>query len=425
MKHTLAKRRTTKSTATVSSSKWQTIALCSLVYFISYFTRKDFAVVMAALINQGFITKATGGWIGTALFISYGTGQVLCGILADRFPPRYLLGSGLILTGICNAMMPTAINAGLAIPLWAVNGFAQAFMWPPIVRILADSLDEETFVTANLIVTSAAHAATMLLYLFVPLCLNFFSWQFVFLSAAVFAAIALLCVIIGLTIVLPKNDKINHTAAPACRPHMDSFWKTMCSAGVLPLIVCIVAMGYLRDGIESWMPTLYCEAFQKSESEAILLSILLPAFSVISITVITAAHRFRAFNNEANGCIYLFFSAAAICIPLCFLLDATTGMTRILCLLLAAVVCGCMHASNFLLISCLPGRFSKYGMAATVSGICNAFVYIGAAISMYGIPAIAQSLGWNSAILSWMFIALIGGIFAIWGKKKYTHFITR
>ena len=320
-------------------------------------------------------------------------------------------------------LMPSALTIGLAVPLWALNGFAQAFMWPPIVRIMADSLDAETFVTANLFVTSAAHISTILLYLYVPLCLRFFSWQFVFSSAVALASVALLSIIIGLSVILPVSG------APArCRPRTAAtgnrgFLRIIRLSGVLPLTVCIVACGYLRDGIESWLPTLYSEAFQKGEQEAILLSAMLPVFSVISTTAITAAHRYRTFNHEAKGSAILFAGAAVICIPLCALLGSSEISIRVLCLIFASLVCGCMHACNFLLISCLPGRFRKYGIVATISGICNAFVYIGAAASMYGIPAISQVAGWRGVVISWMVIALLGSGFAFLGKQKYTQFI--
>ena len=38
-------------------SKGGIIALCSLVYFVSYFSRKDFAAVMAAMILDNIIDK--------------------------------------------------------------------------------------------------------------------------------------------------------------------------------------------------------------------------------------------------------------------------------------------------------------------------------------------------------------------------------
>lgn len=50
----------------------------------------------------------------------------------------------------------------------------------------------------------------------------------------------------------------------------------------------------------------------------------------------------------------------------------------------AALVSGCMHGINHMLISLIAKNFSKYGMVLTFSGLLNAFTYIGVFISSYG-----------------------------------------
>lgn len=404
--------------------KWKIIGLCSFVYFISYFTRKDFSVAMAALINQNLIDKVTSGKINTGLFIWYAVGQVLCGVLADRFSPKLLLVCGLSVTGICNLFMPLAIKNDIAIPLWTINGFAQAFMWPPIVRILSDNLDEESFLSANLLVCTASHISTMVLFLYVPLCLEYFSWGFVFSSAAFLAFLALLFVIIGLSSLLSGPRKAGKATTPVCSDSIGGLGKIVFSSGVIPMLACVAAMGCLREGIESWLPTLYCEAFEKGEQEAILLSTMLPVFSMCATMVIRIAHRFPAFNNESGGVARLFAVSSMICIPILILLDATSNIARILCLTLSSLVCGVMHACSFLLISCVPGRFSKYGMVATMSGFCNAFVYLGAAISMYAIPVITQATGWKGTVLLWLVLSLAGCLISLLNHNKYSLFIS-
>ncbi len=169
------------------------VALCSLVYFVSYFSRKDFAAVMAGMLEENVISNDIGGLIGMALFICYGAGQLVSGYLGDKIKPELLMIAGLTTTTVCNLMMPLVPSHGLMIPVWAVNGFAQAMLWPPIVRILADNLDHEQFVRANVIVTSVAHVATILLYLYVPVCLQFFDWKTVFYTAT---AICLLMLVL-------------------------------------------------------------------------------------------------------------------------------------------------------------------------------------------------------------------------------------
>ena len=131
---------------TICSKKYSRsgiIALCCLVYFVSYFSRKDFAAVMAAMITEGAIERANAGLVGTMLFIFYGFGQLVSGYLGDKIRPRYLIMLGLSVTGLCNALMPVSSD-GAMIFIWGLNGLAQAMLWPPIVKILSQHLDRKT-----------------------------------------------------------------------------------------------------------------------------------------------------------------------------------------------------------------------------------------------------------------------------------------
>ncbi len=405
------------------------VAICSLVYFASYFTRKGFAATMAGMISAGVIDKSLGGFIGMGLFICYGVGQLISGYLGDKIKPRDLIFIGLGLSGVCNLLMPLVSNSALMIPIWAFNGLGQAMLWPPIVRMLADSLDHERFVRANLLVTSAAHVSTIILYLYVPVCLKFFSWQTVFFTASALALFTILVFAICMLMLVKKSkaDSTEKSDTPTpvstkTAEDFNIFIKRAIGMGIIPILVGIVTMGFLRDGIESWLPTLYSEAFGRDASESVLVSVLLPIFSVLSISVITVLHRSPLFGNEVRGSLVIFAAAAVACIPLSVLISFDSVVIRTVCLVLAALVCGFMHAINFLLISCLPGRFSSMGRSATASGFCNACVYIGAAISMYGIAA-TSTFGWNVTAITWIGISAIGAVACLIALKAYTKFI--
>ena len=62
-----------------------------MVYFVSYFSRKDFAAVMAGMISDGSISRANAGLVGTMLFAFYGVGQLISGYLGDKMKPRSLI----------------------------------------------------------------------------------------------------------------------------------------------------------------------------------------------------------------------------------------------------------------------------------------------------------------------------------------------
>lgn len=421
-------------TRKIKNSGAAIVTLCSLVYFVSYFARKDFAAVMAAMISDSIIDKSMGGFIGMGLFIAYGVGQLVSGYLGDRIKPTSLLIFGLATTLVCNLFMPIVSDAAiwLMIPVWTVNGFAQAMLWPPIVRILADNLDHERFVTANLLVTTAAHVSTILLYLYVPLCLQYMNWKTVFFTASIITFVVMAVFIVSMSFIVfdkkaekePKEEK----AAPVSNnpeAKKEGFFAVFVRAGVVPVFFAIVMMGFLRDGIESWLPTLYSEAFGRAATESILVSAVLPVFSIVSITAIRAAHKSKIFANETRGAAILFGMSIVLAIPLAILINFEQSALRLVCLILAALICGCMHAVNFLYISCLPGRFATYGKAASASGFCNACTYIGAAASMYGIAAVAEWMGWSVTVITWIAIAVLGALFSIFAFPKFTVFMKK
>ena len=400
--------------------------MCSLVYFVSYFARKDFAVAMAGMIEAGAIDKTIGGHIGTALFIAYGLGQLVSGYLGDKLKPGLIISIGLAVTCAANAAFPFANSGYGMIPIWAINGFAQAMLWPPIVKILANSLDHAAFVRANLYVTSAAHISTVLLYVYVPMCLSFASWKAVFYSAAIisFISLAIFLALMWRTVVGTKRYPNQHTLPKAKKKTGgESFARIAFRAGLFPIFVSIVAMGFLRDGIESWLPTLYNEIVGGTAASSTLLSAILPIFAILSIVIIKALHKTKLFKNEVLGCMIIFLACIVLSAPLPFIMKHESTLLRGTCLVISALITACMHGINFLLISCLPGRFVKTGRTSTASGITNAFTYVGAAISSYALPAISSQFDWSASAVSWIIVAAIGVVFAIIAIRKYTAFI--
>lgn len=408
-------------------SKKSIVALCAIVYFTSYFSRKSFAVALVQILADpgAGLFETTAGLIETAMFVFYGAGQLLSGFLGDRVKPAVLLGTGLGVTSLCNLALPFVPGGEWMIPIWAINGLAQAMLWPPIVRILSDNLDHERYVRANFFVTSAAHAATILLYLYVPLCSRLFSWRAAFYSAAGLAALVMAVFLVAVSVILPKEptqtEEIKEESAAPKAKHMLS--SILLGSGILPILGSIIMCGILRDGIETWLPTLYSQAFGRPAGEATVLSIILPIFSVLAVSLVTVLHKKRFFNNEIRGSALLFLVAAALCLPLSILISVEHTVARFIALILAALVCASMHGINFLLISCLPGRFARFGRASTVGGLVNAFVYIGAAAATYGFALISQHGGWALTTLSWMGVGAVGVAFALLAYRKYTAFI--
>ena len=399
------------------------VLLCTIAYFASYFSRKTFAVVMVEMLSKNVINETVAGLIGASLFVFYGAGQLVSGYLGDKLKPRYLMFCGLMVSAICNLVFPLIPNQYWLIPVWAINGFAQALLWPPIVRLLAENLSHERYVTANLIVTCGAHVSTILLYLYAPLCISFMSYKAVFYTSTIFCVVVGIIFIVAMSLALRGSEvKERVTDTKVCE-RQEGGVEILVHSGALPLLFAIISMGFMRDGIEGWLPTLYSQAFNRDSSESILVSVALPIFSIISLFIVRAIHKTKLFNNEAKGAVVLFGISAALCVPFSILIGFENTACRIICLLLGAITCACMHSCNFLLISCMPGRFARFGRSSTIGGICNACTYIGAAVSMYGIAFLSGTIGWSLTVVTWIGVLLLGAIASFLAIKKYTKFI--
>lgn len=199
------------STSTQIRGKARSIAwICTLVYFGSYITRQNFGVMLLYVI--GNFSSATGissddmsvklAVVLTAMTISYGIGQVVCGFIGDKIKPQYMLTGGLALASVTNILMAMPFisspdNITLMAVLWAVNGVAHSMLWPPIVRIMSMYLTDEEYGYSAVRVSWGSQFATILLYLGCPLLVSYahLSWR----------TVILICSIVGVVIDIVWN----------------------------------------------------------------------------------------------------------------------------------------------------------------------------------------------------------------------------
>jgi OPA family glycerol-3-phosphate transporter-like MFS transporter len=87
-----------------------------------------------------------------------------------------------------------------------------------------------------------------------------------------------------------------------------------------------------------------------------------------------------------------------------------------------SLITAAMHGVNLLLISRVPLYYAKYGKISTVSGVLNAFTYIGSAASTYGVAVFSEKYGWYFTVGSWAVITLIGCLVCLINIRKWKKF---
>ena len=369
------------------------ILLLASAYFVSYLTRINFGAVIYEMVQDTGFAKAELSAAVTGAFITYGAGQFLSGWLGDRMQPKVLMLAGLLLSVAMNLLIPFCPTPATMTAVWCVNGFAQAFMWPPLVRLMACLFHEDDYRRCTVRVHWAASIGTILLYLLSPVLIGIAGWRTVFFFSAVSGLImAAFWVKYCVRVDAPQKaaeKKSGGAAAILLAPMM------------LAVMVAIVLMGALRDGVTTWMPTYIGETYNLGTGVATLTGVAMPLFGIACQQLASLLYKKM---HDAPLPTSVMLSVLAVIATL--LLIFTTGKNAVLSVLGAALLTGSMHGTNMTLISFVPSHFRHTGYVSTISGVMNACVYIGSALSTYGFAAMSETAGWGATIVLWLGLAV-------------------
>ena len=387
------------------------LRLTVLLYAISYVTRINYAAVISEVIADRGLDPRAASLALTACALTYGVGQLIAGSLGDRVQPRGMVVLGLVATAFCNILFPFCSSSAAMTAVWAVNGLAQAFLWPPLAKLMAAcSADNTAYQRSVSAVMRGAAYGTMGVYLLSPVLIHCWSWRAVFWMAALLATgMAVVwyrcCPLITLT---PLSSGIPSASRPRAR-----FPWSVLLAGTL---VAITLQGVLRDGITTWTPTYIGATFHLDAELSILTGVVMPIFSALSIAFTDWLAR-RICTNEMILSAVL-FAVAAGASGLIYLLRGAGAIPSVI---LLALLIGSMHGVNFLLIGIMPKWFSAGGQMATVAGVMNSFTYVGTAVSTYGIAAVSNRFGWDITVALWAATGLLGAVIGMVLARRLTQ----
>lgn len=387
--------------------------LFCLLYFTSYMTRKSFGAVKLGIPDR-LLTDQQIGYIGSALFFTYGAGQVISGLLGDKIDPRKLIFCGLGVTTLCNAAFPFITSVPTLVVLWGINGFAQALFWPPIVKLMTIYLKGDSYTKAVMSVSLAAQAALLAVFGSAALFVNLDAWQGMFGLSCGLAVLTAAGLVFGFRTLERRHPGAVKDAlegktsesppAPSVEPapKKESLWRTILVAGLLFAFVMTTTVGYLRDGIEEWMSTYLYETFSLQADLSTLMNLFMPIFGMVCVRFAAVLH-LKILRNEMREVLLLM----SLCTGATLLLGLFHALHPAFSLAMIVLSVGCIHAANTSLTCYLPARFVKSGRVSTVSGLVNAFTYVGSTLATSLTPALAAGAGWSVTILSWSAVAMV------------------
>ena len=385
------------------------VLLFAAMYMVSYITRINYGAVLAAMIEDTGLSKPLLSLAVTGSFVTYGTGQIVSGMLGDKLSPKRLILYGLIATTLMNVLIPVCNTPYRMLVVWCINGFAQAFMWPPLVKLMTVLFSPADYKLACVKVSFGSTLGTIAVYLMAPIMIALSGWRLMFWLSA-------LCGVVMIFIwnrACPETGIVKRIVTGKGNTGSRILFTPL----MLLIMLVIILQGILRDGVTTWMPSYISESYHLSSEISIVTGVFMPVFSIICIYIAGWLYR-KKIKNPITCAASIFGAGAAAALLLFIQTDSNAAVS----VFLAAAITGCMHGVNLLLITMLPPYFDKYGKVSTVSGVLNACVYIGSAISTYGIAVLSEGKGWHFTLFTWFVTAAAGTAVCImcirpWRKK--------
>lgn len=399
------------------------VASLWFVYAASYFIRTCYAASIASIVSEGTYSKGEVGLIGTAFFICYGVGQFISGLIGDRVNPFAMIVFGSAAGALSCFAMAFADSLISMLIIWAANGFFQSMLWSPILRVFSQTIDTSLQKKSILNISLSLPVGTICAYLVSTVIIRFFKWQYVFVGGGICIFIAS-AFVLAVSLCAKKNivktkvyDKLDADSRnmPQCS---NGFFAAALLSGLFIIMVPSFLHGMMRDGITNWVPTMISETYGVSPSFSVFLTIALPVFNAFGAYAVVPLYRKLKENEmKAAGVVGIF-----ALVPLCTMLFIDKLSVYVIVVLLALTT-SIMYALNYLIISLVPVRFSKYSGTSTVSGILNSAAHIGCAVSSYGFGAVSERFGWKWVIGVWIISSVLTVTFSFLSNKKWEKFI--
>lgn len=424
--------------------------LCFLVYCSTYLGRLNYSASLSEMIRAEGFGKGQAGMIGTLFFFSYGAGQLISGFLGDRLPCKWMVMCGMGISGVLNGLMGILHTPGSMAAVWCINGMAQAFIWSPLIRILYDYLHTQVRLKLCLYMNFSVPVGTILAYVMSAVCIASAGWRYAFILPSGWLLVIAAVWYFGMTYIEKAaessnigevslsdtqctvqgravgaenmteaakmvSEKEKTCSAPAGK---QSSWKLLLTASGLCYLLCALCVqGALKDGVTTWIPTYLGEKHNLGSMAAILSTMVIPLCNLFGVTLASVADRFLGRNEVKTSA--LFFGTCGLALIVLLLWG---DRSAVLALAMLAVSTTSMMAVNTMLIAVMPSRFGRLGKASSVSGVMNSCVYLGGALSTYGIGAFSAAFGWNPTILIWVAGAFVSMAVCAFVSRRWKRY---
>ncbi|MBQ3055461.1 MAG: MFS transporter [Oscillospiraceae bacterium] len=400
-------------------------AIVFLALWVSYtlirMGKNAYSAAMAAMLQEGLLTKANSGLVNAGFYLLYGVAQIAGIKLIEKVSPFRLITLTLIANAGFSAAMGFAQGFVPLLILWSLNGLAQFAMWPALLRVTTEYLHPEHQKRAMTAIAFCYCGGMVANYLLAAVVLKFARWPVLFFVNGIIGVVVLVFWLAA--------AKLKPVLETIPRAELQTENSPQEKHRLMPLLVTSGALliflpGLLRSaldlGIKTWMPTMLIEIYGVSLSTSNLLATLLVFINLAGVPLIAWLYPKRVGNT-----ILLLTFSFVIGIPATALMLLNQSISVGVMIALLIIVTTMTYAGNQLIQIYVPPEFSKFHRTGSVASILNAGASFGVLAGNYIFGLFAEHLGWNGTIFSWVVMFAVSALLCAIATPIWKKFIAR
>lgn len=370
------------------------IFLCFLAYGSAYLCRYSYNANVASVMAEYAVDHTSAGLVTTFFFFSYGLGQLLHGVLSKYYNKKYVIGGAMLLSAILNLLVYFGVGFAAYKFIWLAVGILQSALWPSLVGLLGEQLDEKYHSRSILVMSTTIAAGTFAVYGISALFTRLGNYKLTFLTSPILLIFAaLVWFFLYDRCVCPKEEKPKEKSVSEV-----SVSKKKYTPMLLALIatVCFFSVvdNLLRDGLTEWMPSVLRENFALEGDVSVLLTLILPLFAAFAALL---NGFFQRFTKDPVMLCTTYFAVAGISVLAAYLLlDESLPLPFLFCLGIAMLL---MNGVNAVTTGNTPLYLRDKADPGFLAGLFNAFCYVGSTGGSVGLGAVADYAGWKTVFL--------------------------
>lgn len=412
--------------------RWRIFYSCFIGYTVFYLCKKNIAVALPGLSAEFGYSNMELGLIGSSLYLTYGVGKFVNGVLADSSDVRKFLPTALILTAlanICFALSAIFITPGhgtffgLApetallwcfVFFWGASGWFQSAGFPSVAKSLTYWYSNSERGTKWSLWSCSHQVGTFLSVIISGFIVAHFGWRMAFIVPAVLAILVAIWLFNRLSdrpqsLGLPCVEKYRHEPVAQATPEGEdnqSYGQIFMENILFNKTIWLLALAYvfvyiIRFGAEDWIIKYLNEAKNNSLELAAMKLSALPLFGILG-TILAGVISDKVFRGKRAPVNIIYLIGVAICL---FLLKMNTisNMDFVYIGLIGAFTYGPQMMIGGL---CAVESSSKK-VASAATGFTGTFGYVGAVFSASGTGFMIDKFGWDGGLWFWIGSAVI------------------